>query len=465
MSLTETQQRAWQSLCCAINQAAMGSVVDALEHNGVWHALRAADGPIPLAVLAERHHTHAGLLACVGRWFEVLGWGGVSAEGLELTTPNTITAAQGRSALNALVALARLAEQGAVQRLAAGCGITEQIWRQVLQQLAPLGWVTESTKGFALNQTGRAGMPMAAQSIYVAGYAPLLSGLRDVFAIHAHRKPGFDASGDEWHVERAADIAFSAVVYETHCHNAVCELVMEAMHIAPNRPQAIVDTGAGNGALLLGLHSAFVKAGHTPPRLVAVEPSAPARRLCQTRLDPIGGLVLPGDINHPEAIALALKEHDIEMQDCLHVSKSVMHNRAVLGQPDELDDAVVHSSCAVHLNQAFEQLTAGQMGADLVAAFQRWLPWVQRHGWVMLEPHAIDPVLLGKNLDSHPLLATDITHTLSGQHLVEQAFHRRCAELAGLSTVSIKDLQQDLLGVPLMSADLMIGAMVSGSKI
>ncbi|MBS3785757.1 MAG: hypothetical protein KGY57_03000 [Gammaproteobacteria bacterium] len=454
MNPTKVQQQAWRSLCNAINQASMGPVVDALKHHGVWHALSSTTEPIALGTLAERYHAREGLLACVGRWFEILGWGGLSPQGLRLTATETFTANQGQSALNALIALAKLYDQGAAPRLALGCGMTEKIWGQALQPLAALGWVVEHPSGLALNEAGRAGMRMAAQSLYTAGYAPLLSQVRELFASDGEHSPGFDSSGDEWHVERDADITFSAAVYESQCQAAVCELVLKALQTAPETPQAIVDTGAGNGALLLGLHAALIEADITAPRLVAIEPSGPARRQCQVRLAPLGGLALAGNINDPDEMALTLKAHGIDMQNCLHINKSVMHNRSVIGQPAGLDDALVPFSCAVHLNQAFEQISAAQMAGDLVAAFERWRPWVQRHGLVMLEPHAIDPAVLGKDPESHPLLGTEITHVLSGQHLVEQGFHRRCAELAGLSAAVSLNLQQDLLGAPIMSADL-----------
>ena len=52
-----------------------------------------------------------------------------------------------------------------------------------------------------------------------------------------------------------------------------------------------------------------------------------------------------------------------------------------------------------------------------------------------------------------PIPATELSHGLSLQHLVEPLFHRRAAELAGYERLVAHDLQSSLLGEPLMTCD------------
>jgi hypothetical protein len=103
------------------------------------------------------------------------------------------------------------------------------------------------------------------------------------------------------------------------------------------QPAAVVDTGSGDGTLLVELHRAI--AAHTrrgrhladyPLVMVGAEFNALAQAATAARLQEAGipHLTVFGDIGDPASLAKTLERHGLDPHQVLHVSKSVIHNRA-----------------------------------------------------------------------------------------------------------------------------------------
>ena len=92
---------------------------------------------------------------------------------------------------------------------------------------------------------------------------------------------------------------------------------------------------------------------------------------------------------------------------------------------------------------------------DLISWFELWRPWTVRHGMVAIEAHLASPRAV-KQAGATPIPATELSHGLSLQHLVEPAFHRHAAEMAGYDRLVAHDLQTALVGEPLMTCDHLV---------
>jgi hypothetical protein len=317
------------------------------------------------------------------------------------------------------------------------------------------------------NEAGRHAIAMAPQFLYVDGYRSLFSHTATLLGDDGPYCLPRDEADHEGHVDRAADIAFSGLVFARNCRTTFLATALPLFDADPpdRQPRTVVDIGAGDGTLLIELYHAIrartrrgrCLADH-PLTMVAVEPSAVARDIAAARLDraDVPNLVVAGDIGAPDALAETLSRHGVEMAEALHVSKSVIHNRSVVETGLQApDDPSFTGSLAVHLDQAARPMAPLAAAGDLIAWFERWLPWTKRHGMLAIEAHTASPQAV-MQAGATPIPATELSHGLSLQHLVEAVFHRRAAELAGFGRIASNDLQATLVGEPLMTCDHLV---------
>ena len=63
---------------------------------------------------------------------------------------------------------------------------------------------------------------------------------------------------------------------------------------------------------------------------------------------------------------------------------------------------------------------------------QKWKPYVERFGLLIIELHTIDPALTAKNLGKTAATAYDATHGYSDQFILEVDVFNKIAQEAGL---------------------------------
>jgi hypothetical protein len=333
-----------------------------------------------------------------------------------------------------------------------------------LATLEPAGWSERDGEIWYANEAGQRAIAMAPQFLYVDGYRSLFSHTATLLQDDGpYRLPRNDAD-QEGHVNRAPDIAFSGLVFARNCRTALLATVLPLFEAEPpdRQPNAVIDTGAGDGTLLIELYHAVCdrtlrgrRLDRYPLTMVAAEPSTVARKIAATRLEGAGvpHLVVAGDIGAPNALADTLSRHGVDMANALHVNKSVIHNRSIGENVSwALDDPVFSGSLAVHLDQEARPMTPLAAAGDLISWFELWRPWTARHGMVAIEAHLASPRAV-KQAGATPIPATELSHGLSLQHLVEPAFHRHAAEMAGYDRLVAHDLQTALVGEPLMTCD------------
>ena len=64
--------------------------------------------------------------------------------------------------------------------------------------------------------------------------------------------------------------------------------------------------------------------------------------------------------------------------------------------------------------------------------FNRWIPYVKKHGLLLIELHTVDPNLVAGNLGRTAATAYDATHGYSDQYIVELDVFKEVAARAGL---------------------------------
>ncbi|NNC00806.1 hypothetical protein HI113_43885, partial [Corallococcus exiguus] len=176
-----------------------------------------------------------------------------------------------------------------------------------------------------------------------------------------------------------------------------------------------------------------------PLTLIGVEFNEVARHATQERLAAIGApyLAISGDIAKPDLIAQQLTANGIDPFDVLHVNKSVIHNRAHCQTVEILPSPMTD---AVFTDRSGGSISADESFSALVALFERWAPYLARHGMISIEAHTVSPERAARHIGRSLITSLDAPHGYSSQSLMEIHTHRMAADKAGLVRLSQRDL-------------------------
>jgi len=205
------------------------------------------------------------------------------------------------------------------------------------------------------------------------------------------------------------------------------------------QPKGIVDMGCGNGAYLQHLYEVIEKQTlrgkqleDHPLFLVGADYNEAALKVTRKNLFAanIWAKVMWGDIGRPDLLAKDLKEeYGIDLRDLLNVRTFLDHNR-IWKQPDQQADWSSTSSGAFAFRG--QRLSNNDVEASLLEHFNRWAPYVERFGLLVIELHTISSTLAAEHLGQTAVTAYDATHGFSDQYIVEIEVFNKIAKQAGL---------------------------------
>lgn len=499
------QLAAWRKICHHLDGVAIGSTVCTLLQRGFFEALETARAPLPVDELAARLGARRGYLHLAVKLLTAQGWLERSGDIQGGNTCAALTDAGRRwldqveayrhvprlleraaqmiadpergpddaeilgAATAQLDARVRLHLQGHLVAAAMkGIGMAtmrhdEETFERELQRALPLF----ATQGWAdahgiLSPEGHVAVQAAPQFFVPVSYLPTMAAVPDLLF---GERPFVDSGEIEQHVDRALDVAASGLVFQRVCKEPFLQLALPLFDAQPlsGQPAAVVDTGSGDGTLLIELFAAVAQRtargrqleSH-PLLMVGAEYTPVVRDISERRLRDAGvpHLTIPGDIGDPDGIAAALAARGIDPHDVLHVSKSVIHNRCYTAPQGKA--AFRPASQAVFVDRDGELVVAADLEQNLVEHFERWLPWTRRHGMIAIESHTVAPALVARSIGNNVVTELEATHGYSLQYLVEIEVHRRAARLAGYLPRTSTDLAGETTGRPLMSIDHLV---------
>lgn len=336
--------------------------------------------------------------------------------------------------------------------------------------LVELGWMERKGASAALSLEGWIARMAVPQYFYPVSY---LSTFRNVPGLIFGEKLDcsiLDRGPIERHIDRGLDIEFSGRVFRRTCREPFLDIVLPLFDREPleDQPRCVVDTGAGDGTLLSDLYWALrerTRRGKSleshPLFMVAAEYNQVALKTASSKLESEGipHLSIFGDIGDPTGIAKELSARGIDPLDALHISKSVIHNRTY--SPPQDREALLSwkaSSNAVFVDTNGNLIPAAELERNLVEHFMRWIPWIERHGMVVIEAHTVDPIIASKSVGRNIMVSIDAAHGYSNQYLVEIEVFRKAARAAGLVSTESRDLAEQMVGKPILSIDHFISA-------
>jgi SAM-dependent methyltransferase len=317
--------------------------------------------------------------------------------------------------------------------------------RGAAEVLALAGWARADGEG--LTPDGELALSLARQYRYPVTYLPLLRQVPELLFGDPGQPSG---DGEETHLDRELDLRFSGDVFAAACREPFLALALPLFDRA-SQPGLVVDTGCGDGTLLEVLYLAVRdrtergrRLAGQPLVMVGVDPSPVARRMASARLSGAGvpHVILDGDIADPAALERALAARGLDARDALHVCKSAIHDRAYSGPGPASSRAGTQqggvppasappAGAGAYALPDGSAIPARSVALDLARLFRRWQPLAARHGWLVIEAHAVPAAVLAGLIGRTHATVLDATHGYACQYPVEPGVFAWAARAGG----------------------------------
>lgn len=295
-------------------------------------------------------------------------------------------------------------------------------------------------EGEKLNDRGKFLVTKSYAYGVTVSYWPIFSNMEAY--LYGDFEPFFikDEDGIEQHVLRSINVWGSGGSHATY-FKKFDEVILEIFNQPlEKQPKGIIDVGCGNGALLehvfdLIWNKTSKKLDIKDNKLILVGADYNKEALLSTQrnLEKADILVdvIWGDIGNPEELNQRLKEkYQVALSDLLNIRSFLDHNRP-FNFPEKAINFVSNSTGAFAHRGMY--LTNEQVEQSLAEHFEKWKPYIRKHGLLMIELHTVDSNKVRENLGRTPCTAYDVTHGFSDQYIVEVKAFYKSVEMAGLS--------------------------------
>ncbi len=244
----------------------------------------------------------------------------------------------------------------------------------------------------------------------------------------------------EIHVDRKMNVWGSGGAHSTY-FKVLDEVIIDLFNQPiESQPKGIVDMGCGNGAFLVHLYEVIEQRTlrgtmleEYPLFLVGADFNEAALKVTRANIVQanIWAKLIWGDIGKPDLLAKDLQDNfGIELKDLLNVRTFLDHNR-IWSDPSE-DLPHRESSSAGAFSFRGRRIANGTVENNLIEHLQKWAPYVEKFGLLVIELHTIAPKLIAQNLGKTAATAYNATHGFSDQYIVEIEVFNKVAAEAGL---------------------------------
>ena len=312
-------------------------------------------------------------------------------------------------------------------------------FQKILDRLVKLDWFVKVGKNYQFTETGLFFARRAAAYGVTVSYLPMFSQLDDLLYGSPSKIREIKDGEDEKHVDREMNVWGSGGAHSTY-FKVIDEFIMDIFNRPlDEQPKGILDMGCGNGALLQHLYEVIerytLRGRHLddyPLFLVGADYNQAALKVTRANLikNDIWAKVIWGDIGDPDRLSTDLKnDYNISLDELLNIRTFLDHNR-IWGGTEETDR--VSTSTGAYAFRG-KRLKNNLVEESLKQHLQKWAPYVQRYGLLLIELHTLSPEITSKNLGKTAATAYDATHGFSDQYILEvDVFHQICKE-AGLN--------------------------------
>jgi hypothetical protein len=249
-----------------------------------------------------------------------------------------------------------------------------------------------------------------------------------------------DHLGNEQHVFRGINVWGSGGSHATYFNKfdaVLIDIFNKPLH---EQPKGIIDVGCGNGALLehifdLIWNKTQRKDDLSNNKLILIGADYNKEALLSTKRNlekaNVWAEVVWGDIGNPAEIDAKLQElYNVKLEELLNVRSFLDHNRPFNVPKGTYSGDLLSTGAFSHRGK---QLHNSDVAQSLIEHFQKWKPYIQKHGLLFIELHTVAPSVVAANLGKTPCTAYDVTHGFSDQYIVELDIFLDAIKKAGIS--------------------------------
>lgn len=312
-------------------------------------------------------------------------------------------------------------------------------FKKILDFFSHLGWFKKKNNTYRFTDEGLFFAKRASAYGVTVSYLPTFVKLDDlIFGNPLVLKTG-SPEETEKHVHREMNVWGSGGAHSTY-FKVIDDVIIDLFNRPiEEQPKGILDMGCGNGAFIEHIFDVIeqrTKRGKLleehPLFLVGADFNKAALKVTRANLikADIWAKVIWGDIGRPDLLAKDLKEdYNIELKDLLNVRTFLDHNR--IWDPPKQSHTLISQSSGAYASCG-KRLSNNDVEASLLEHLQRWKPFVEKFGLLIIELHTIAPELTAQNLGKTAATAYDATHGFSDQYILETDVFRTIAAQSGL---------------------------------
>jgi hypothetical protein len=312
-------------------------------------------------------------------------------------------------------------------------------FKKILDFLSALGMFKKKKETYQFTDKGLFFAKRASAYGVTVSYLPTFLNLDDLIFGNPKILKTFPSDDIEKHVNREMNVWGSGGAHSTY-FKIIDEIIIELFNKPiDEQPKGILDMGCGNGAFIQHIFDVIEQQTHRgklldehPLLLVGADYNKAALKVTRANLikADIWAKVIWGDIGRPDLLANDLKEdYNIALEDLLNVRTFLDHNR-VWESPKKITDRQSESSGAYAFEG--ERIRNNHVEDSLLEHLQKWKPYVEKFGLLIIELHTVDPKLTAENIGKTAATAYDATHGFSDQFILEVDVFNKVAKEAGL---------------------------------
>jgi len=316
----------------------------------------------------------------------------------------------------------------------------DKSFSRLLDFFVSLAWFKKNNETYGFTDKGLFFAKRASAFGVTVSYNPMFRNVEEMIFGDPHKIREVDTGEAEKHVDREMNVWGSGGAHGTYFKKVdeiIISLFNKPIH---EQPKGIVDMGCGNGAYLEHLYEVVSQRTERgkmldehPLFLVGADYNQAALKVTRANLisADIWAKVIWGDIGRPDLLAKDLRdEYNIELRDLLSVRTFLDHNR-IWEDPGSVSSSRLSKSTGSFTHRGV-RIGNNAVEENLLNHFQKWTPYVEKFGLLLIELHTVDPALVAQNIGKTAATAYDATHGYSDQYIVEvDVFHKVAAE-AGL---------------------------------
>ncbi len=298
---------------------------------------------------------------------------------------------------------------------------------KILDFFVHLGWFTKKNAHYKFTNKGFFFARRATAYGVTVSYIPTFRRVDELMFGNANILRSSLPNATEIHVDREMNVWGSGGAHTAY-FKKIDQIIIQLFNKPiDEQPKGILDMGCGNGTFLTHLYEVIEQRTlrgqmleEYPLFLVGVDYNKAALKATRANLikADIWAKVIWGDIANPSQLQeTLLDDYGIKLSELLNVRTFLDHNRPWI------EPHVQHPKRISNSTGAFaccgKQLSNNLVEENLKEHLEKWKPYIEKFGLLLIELHTINPSLAANNIGKTAVTAYDATHGFSDQYILE----------------------------------------------